>query len=72
MQISHLQVFEMFGQNMFKSSVLIVVLVSTAIFSISDANIAFASLPATRAGSLQHIQFKTSHLRTTVFRQSAC
>ena len=67
MQISHLQVFEMFGKNMFKSSVLIVVLVSTAIFSISDANIAFASLPATRAGSLQDIQFKTSHLRT-VFR----
>ena len=67
MQISHLQVFEMFGKNMFKSFVLIVVLVSTAIFSISDANIAFASLPALRAGSLQDIQFKTSHLRT-VFR----
>ena len=71
MQISHLQVFEMFCKNMFKSSVLIVVLVSTAIFSISDANIAFASLPATRAGSLQDIQFKTTGANFT-FAHNMC
>ena len=71
MQISHLQVFEMFCKNMFKYSVLIVVLVSTAIFSISDANIAFASLPATRAGSLQDIQFKTTGADLT-FAHNMC